>query len=182
MPKPPMRLTPRNEENVDRWRVVLQAARRRLRREQEDAMHARSKKLHYSPAGREAIVCGVTKRGGWRVRFTKVREDITCDLCAKVLEAEEGKMAASNEAEDEKDQIDDDMMTEAKKLAAKFYRQRFEELFRHLGFDASKCKACKRTIFWVKHANGKNVPYTIDGQNHFADCSQADAFRKGKKK
>lgn len=156
--------------------------------------YSRVKRIHFSPGGRAAIVCGVYARGGRRVRFTKHRGDITCDHCQRVLDARERKtvseadrherMLADGEYDQDHDPdngekaFDPAMLEEAKKLAASFYRKRFEELFRHLGFDKAECRACKRTVWWVLHKNGKRVPYTVDGQNHFSNCPQRDAFRR----
>lgn len=40
------------------------------------------------------------------------------------------------------------------------------------------CKGCGAKIWWVKHKNGKSVPYTDEGLNHFADCPQAGKFKR----
>lgn len=40
------------------------------------------------------------------------------------------------------------------------------------------CRGCGATIMWVTHANGKQVPYTMQGLNHFIDCPKADNFRR----
>ena len=42
------------------------------------------------------------------------------------------------------------------------------------------CKACGVELYFVRHANGKLTPYTVDGINHFANCPEAQRFRKGK--
>jgi hypothetical protein len=44
--------------------------------------------------------------------------------------------------------------------------------------DSGICKGCHREIFWVKHRNGKAVPYTPQGLNHFIDCPQAKEFKR----
>lgn len=44
--------------------------------------------------------------------------------------------------------------------------------------DPARCKGCGATIWYIRHANGKHVPYTRDGLNHFADCPKAQRFRK----
>ena len=41
-----------------------------------------------------------------------------------------------------------------------------------------RCKGCGCAIFWVKHRNGKAVPYTPYGQNHFIDCPEAKEFKR----
>lgn len=40
------------------------------------------------------------------------------------------------------------------------------------------CKGCGVDIYWVEHLNGKIVPYTPTGLNHFIDCPKAARFRK----
>lgn len=44
------------------------------------------------------------------------------------------------------------------------------------------CKGCSVAIVWVEHKNGKLVPYTLDGVNHFATCPVAAQFKKKKGK
>lgn len=44
--------------------------------------------------------------------------------------------------------------------------------------DKGTCTGCGATVYWVRHKNGKRVPYTTAGLNHFIDCSKADQFRK----
>lgn len=55
--------------------------------------------------------------------------------------------------------------------------QRIRDLVTTLG-DASACRSCQRPIVWLQHRNGKRVPYTYEGINHFADCPAAGQFRK----
>lgn len=45
--------------------------------------------------------------------------------------------------------------------------------------DEGKCRGCQARIFWVTHKNGKKVPYTGAGLNHFVDCPAAEQFKKG---
>ena len=52
-------------------------------------------------------------------------------------------------------------------------------LLKHVGQPAI-CKGCGAEIYWVRHLNGKNVPYDPDGLNHFGSCVRADQFRKKK--
>ena len=33
-----------------------------------------------------------------------------------------------------------------------------------------KCNACGTEVFWVTTKAGKNIPYTAEGMNHYADC------------
>lgn len=54
---------------------------------------------------------------------------------------------------------------------------RMAALLKHVG-DASHCRGCSQAIFWVRHANGKAVPYDADGTNHFATCPQAANFKR----
>lgn len=47
----------------------------------------------------------------------------------------------------------------------------------------SQCRACRRQIWWVVHVSkpGKKAAkacYTEQGLNHFADCPEADLFRR----
>ncbi len=44
--------------------------------------------------------------------------------------------------------------------------------------EKNQCKACNKTIWFVKHKNGKLASYTEEGLNHFADCPNAEEFRK----
>lgn len=39
---------------------------------------------------------------------------------------------------------------------------------------------CGATIYWVTHLNGKSVPYTAAGLNHFVDCPDRDRFKRAK--
>lgn len=50
--------------------------------------------------------------------------------------------------------------------------------------DRACCSApeCKAPIFWVNHANGKKVPYTEAGLNHFIDCPGRERFRNFQKR
>lgn len=47
--------------------------------------------------------------------------------------------------------------------------------------DPTNCRACNEPIYFVRHTNGKAVPYTHAGLNHFIDCPQREQFaRKAK--
>lgn len=59
----------------------------------------------------------------------------------------------------------------------RWYRSNIEKLAEHLGWDESSCKSCKRRIWWTKNKNGKAVPISLDGLNHFADCPSANQHR-----
>lgn len=52
-----------------------------------------------------------------------------------------------------------------------------ERLMNNVG-SPSTCKGCGKKIWWVKHKNGKNAPYTEEALNHFSDCPEAMQFRK----
>lgn len=56
--------------------------------------------------------------------------------------------------------------------------QRIRDLLFAVG-DLARCKGCGAQIVWVKHKDGKAVPYTTEGLNHFRDCPARDQFRKG---
>ncbi len=45
--------------------------------------------------------------------------------------------------------------------------------------DQGLCRGCQARIFWVTHNNGKKVPYTSAGLNHFVNCPAREQF-KGK--
>lgn len=55
-------------------------------------------------------------------------------------------------------------------------KARIEQLLSHTGSWA-QCKGCFKPIYWMVHNNGKKVPYTPEGLNHFADCPAAAQFR-----
>lgn len=40
------------------------------------------------------------------------------------------------------------------------------------------CSGCNAVIVWIRHTNGKNVPYTTEGLNHFIDCPAREQFGK----
>jgi len=48
--------------------------------------------------------------------------------------------------------------------------------------EPSKCKKCKKEIFWATTKNAKSMPITKDLSNnwisHFADCPYAKDFKK----
>jgi hypothetical protein len=48
--------------------------------------------------------------------------------------------------------------------------------------DSRPCKGvqCKATIWYVRLKGGRVAPYTIEALNHFADCPDAEGFRRGK--
>jgi hypothetical protein len=50
----------------------------------------------------------------------------------------------------------------------------------HLIGEASTCKGCPATIYWVRHRNGKLAPYDADGTNHFITCPKSKLFKKVK--
>jgi hypothetical protein len=46
--------------------------------------------------------------------------------------------------------------------------------------DKAQCAACPATIYFVRHRNGKTVPYTPAGLNHFIDCPMREQFARKK--
>lgn len=42
------------------------------------------------------------------------------------------------------------------------------------------CRGCQAPIFWVRHLNGPNTPYTLRGLNHFVNCPERAKFQKKK--
>lgn len=47
--------------------------------------------------------------------------------------------------------------------------------------DPTPCRHCGRPVWWLTMLkSGKKNPFTDDGVSHFADCSGAAGFRKGK--
>ena len=55
-------------------------------------------------------------------------------------------------------------------------RKRMTHLLRQIA-DEGSCRGCGAIIHWVKHQNGKKVPYTPQGLNHFIDCPNREDFR-----
>ena len=51
-----------------------------------------------------------------------------------------------------------------------------------LGLSVARCKACDKAIFWARHdKRGSKIPIdAATGQNHFAQCSDPDRFRRQK--
>jgi hypothetical protein len=54
-------------------------------------------------------------------------------------------------------------------------------LLSHVGKKAS-CDGpdCGKTIYWIRHSNGKLVPYTEAGLNHFVDCVDRVRFQRAR--
>ena len=40
------------------------------------------------------------------------------------------------------------------------------------------CQACGKEITFITNENGKTIPITREGNNHFIDCPSRDRFRK----
>lgn len=40
------------------------------------------------------------------------------------------------------------------------------------------CRACGKEITFIINENGRNIPITKEGNNHFIDCPARDRFRK----
>jgi hypothetical protein len=50
----------------------------------------------------------------------------------------------------------------------------------HVMGDARPCRSCGAMITWVATRHGRLAPYTAEGLNHFADCPDAQWFRRQK--
>jgi hypothetical protein len=44
--------------------------------------------------------------------------------------------------------------------------------------DPGECRACRAPICWVKMPGKAPHPYSMTGLSHFADCPNAEQFRK----
>ena len=55
---------------------------------------------------------------------------------------------------------------------------RFEALFKVMGIPPRRCRSCGRAIYFIPTGRGSRVPYTTDGVSHFADCPDANSFRR----
>lgn len=44
--------------------------------------------------------------------------------------------------------------------------------------DPGICRGCGARIYWVEHRNGKKVPYTSFGLNHFVNCPERERFKR----
>jgi hypothetical protein len=44
----------------------------------------------------------------------------------------------------------------------------------------TSCDSCGKTIYFVRHTNGANAPYTEAGLIHFVDCPERDRFKRPK--
>jgi hypothetical protein len=42
----------------------------------------------------------------------------------------------------------------------------------------AKCRSCGAEILWAVTPKGKRAPLNRDGTSHFANCPQADSWRK----
>lgn len=42
----------------------------------------------------------------------------------------------------------------------------------------AKCRGCEAPIYWLKHLNGKSVPYESSGLNHFISCPESARFKR----
>lgn len=56
--------------------------------------------------------------------------------------------------------------------------QRIAYILKNANVGSRPCKACGTMLYWLLHNNGKQVPYTHEGVNHFIDCPRAPQFRK----
>lgn len=57
------------------------------------------------------------------------------------------------------------------------YREAITRVVNFAG-DVGPCRGCRQSVFWVKHANGKNAPYDVTGINHFITCPKAKEFKR----
>ena len=53
-----------------------------------------------------------------------------------------------------------------------------ENRIRKLGTEIVKCSKCGQEIFWIRTKSGKAAPITLKLISHFADCPNANDFRK----
>jgi hypothetical protein len=60
--------------------------------------------------------------------------------------------------------------------------KRISSLLNNVAEEIRPCKACGVQLALVRHRNGKLAPYTLEGVNHFIDCTKADLFRRPKDK
>lgn len=67
---------------------------------------------------------------------------------------------------------------EAVKVIKKEAEEEIESRIRKLGTDIVKCGKCGQEIFFLRTKNGKAMPTTLKLLSHFADCPNADDFRK----
>lgn len=70
-----------------------------------------------------------------------------------------------------------EMHVERLKAQVAQMRINIRALLDHVG-DLARCKGCGVEIWWIKTRAGRRAPYTQDGLNHFADCPQAERFRR----
>lgn len=52
------------------------------------------------------------------------------------------------------------------------------DLLKNIG-KLGTCSGCNAVIVWVLHRNGKHVPYTTEGLNHFVNCPFRERFGNG---
>jgi len=45
-----------------------------------------------------------------------------------------------------------------------------------IAVEARPCKACGAMLWFVKHVDGGKAPYTVDGTNHFQNCTNPERF------
>jgi hypothetical protein len=46
------------------------------------------------------------------------------------------------------------------------------------GEQIATCRSCGAEVLWVETKRGKRAPLNADGTSHFANCPQADQWRK----
>lgn len=58
--------------------------------------------------------------------------------------------------------------------------QRLEALLAVVAEQCRPCHLCQQLLYFVRHQNGEQVPYTADGLNHFFHCPSTQRLRKGR--
>jgi hypothetical protein len=56
--------------------------------------------------------------------------------------------------------------------------QNAQVLLKQIAGEPTHCKACNARIWFIRHRNGKMVPYTEQLLNHFIDCKYAVTFKR----
>lgn len=87
----------------------------------------------------------------------------------------------------EHEQVVEDLRTENTRLATKVADLSQTKIARNMAHLLDQvgtpgvCNGCGTRIYWVVHRNGKKVPYTPQGFNHFINCPRAKKFRNPKR-
>lgn len=63
--------------------------------------------------------------------------------------------------------------------APQTFEERVEDLLEKIAEITRPCRGCGETVYFVRHrASGKLAPYTREALNHFANCPNAQQFKK----